>query len=140
MNKPNIVFVVCDDLGVNDLRCYGRADHVTPNLDRLAAQGTRFTSAYASQAICSASRAGLLTGLNPARLHMTTFLPGRRNAAPQRVLHPEIAMNPLSRFIFLACKPATPYHFILVQARRIGTARRMAWARRRSRTSRSAWA
>ena len=105
MNKPNIVFVVCDDLGVNDLRCYGRADHVTPNLDRLAAQGTRFTSAYASQAICSASRAGLLTGLNPARLHMTTFLPGRRNAASQRVLHPEIAMNPLSRFIFLACKP-----------------------------------
>ena len=93
MNKPNIVFVVCDDLGVNDLRCYGRADHVTPNLDRLAAQGTRFTSAYASQAICSASRAGLLTGLNPARLHMTTFLPGRRNAASQRVLHPEIAMN-----------------------------------------------
>ncbi len=93
MNKPNIVFVLCDDLGVNDLRCYGRADHVTPNLDRLAAQGTRFTSAYASQAICSASRAGLLTGLNPARLHMTTFLPGRRNAASQRVLHPEIAMN-----------------------------------------------
>lgn len=93
MSKPNIVFVICDDLGVNDLRCYGRPDHHTPNLDRLAAQGMRFTSAYASQAICSASRAGLLTGLNPARLHMTTFLPGRRNAASQRVLHPEIAMN-----------------------------------------------
>jgi len=137
MNKPNIVFVLCDDLGVNDLRCYGRADHVTPNLDRLAAQGTRFTSAYASQAICSASRAGLLTGLNPARLHMTTFLPGRRNAASQRVLHPEIAMNiPLE----IKTLPRPPYHFILVQARRIGTARRMAWARRRSRTSRSAWA
>lgn len=94
---PNIVFILCDDLGINDLHCYGREDHHTPNLDRLARQGMRFTSAYASQAICSASRAGLLTGLNPARLHLTTFLPGRRNAVSQRVLHPEIAMNiPLS--------------------------------------------
>ena len=95
--KPNIVFVLCDDLGVNDLHCYGRQDHNTPNLDALAAEGTRFTSAYASQAICSASRAGLLTGLNPARLHMTTFLPGRGNRPSQRVLHPEITMHiPLS--------------------------------------------
>ncbi len=90
---PNIVFILCDDLGVNDLGCYGRTDHCTPHLDRLAAQGMRFTSAYASQAICSASRAGLLTGLNPARLHLTTFLPGRPNAPSQRVLHPEIAMQ-----------------------------------------------
>lgn len=97
MTLPNIVFVLCDDLGVNDLHCYGRKDHNTPNLDRLAEQGTRFTSAYASQAICSASRAGLLTGLNPARLHMTTFLPGRPNTLSQRVLHPEIMMSvPLS--------------------------------------------
>jgi len=97
MSKPNIVFVICDDLGVNDLRCYGRADHNTPHLDRLAGQGARFTSAYASQAICSASRAGLLTGLNPARLHLTTFLPGRPDAPSQRVLHPEIMMHvPLS--------------------------------------------
>lgn len=95
--KPNIVFILCDDLGVNDLHCYGREDHNTPHLDALAAEGTRFTSAYASQAICSASRAGLLTGLNPARLHMTTFLPGRGNRPSHRVLHPEIAMNiPLS--------------------------------------------
>ena len=94
---PNILFILCDDLGINDLHCYGRADHRTPNLDRLAAQGTRFTSAYASQAICSASRAGLLTGLNPARLHLTTYLPGRPDAASQRVLHPEIMMHvPLS--------------------------------------------
>lgn len=95
--KPNIVFVLCDDLGVNDLHCYGRRDHNTPHLDRLAGEGTRFTSAYASQAICSASRAGLLTGLNPARLHLTTYLPGRPDASSQRVLHPEIMMHvPLS--------------------------------------------
>ncbi len=95
--RPNILFVLCDDLGINDLHCYGREDHHTPHLDALAAQGMRFTSAYASQPICSASRAGLLTGLNPARLHLTTFLPGRPNAPSQRVLHPEIAMHvPLS--------------------------------------------
>lgn len=90
---PNIVFILCDDLGVNDLHCYGRDDHHTPRLDALAARGLRFTSAYASQAICSASRAGLLTGLNPARLHMTTYLPGRGDKASQRVLHPEIMMH-----------------------------------------------
>lgn len=95
--RPNIIFVLCDDLGISDLHCYGREDHHTPHLDTLARQGTRFTSAYASQAICSASRAGLLTGLNPARLHLTTFLPGRGNAASQRVLHPEIMLHvPLS--------------------------------------------
>jgi arylsulfatase A len=98
MQPPNILFILCDDLGINDLHCYGREDHCTPHLDTLAGQGTRFTSAYASQAICSASRAGLLTGLNPARLHLTTYLPGRLDAASQRVLHPEIEMHiPLSR-------------------------------------------
>lgn len=95
--RPNILFILCDDLGINDLRCYGRPDHCTPHLDRLAEQGMRFTSAYASQAICSASRAGLLTGLHPARLHLTTYLPGRPNAVSQLVLHPEIMMQvPLS--------------------------------------------
>jgi len=97
LTLPNIVFVLCDDLGINDLHCYGREDHNTPHLDGIAAEGTRFTSAYASQAICSASRAGLLTGLNPARLHLTTYLPGRPDAVSQRVLHPEIMMHvPLS--------------------------------------------
>ncbi|MDZ4199183.1 MAG: sulfatase [Kiritimatiellia bacterium] len=92
-DRPNVVFVLCDDLGINDLHVYGRTDHDTPNLDALAAQGMRFTSAYASQAICSASRAGLLTGLNPARLHLTTYLPGRPDASSQRVLHPEIMLQ-----------------------------------------------
>ncbi len=45
-DKPNIVLILCDDLGINDLHCYGRPDHHTPNLDRLAQQGMRFTSAY----------------------------------------------------------------------------------------------
>lgn len=87
---PNIVFIICDDLGVNDLHCYDRADHKTPHLDQLAREGTRFTSAYCAQPICSPSRAALLTGKAPARLHLTTYLPGRANSPAQKLLHPEI--------------------------------------------------
>jgi arylsulfatase A-like enzyme len=90
---PNIVFILCDDLGVNDLHCYGRKDHKTPNLDRLATQGMRFTSAYCAQPICSPSRAAILTARNPARLHLTTFLPGRPNCVSQKLLNPEIQMQ-----------------------------------------------
>ena len=94
---PNIVFILCDDLGINDLHCYGRMDHHTPNLDRLATQGLRFTTAYCAQPICSPSRAAILTGKTPARLHLTTFLPGRPDCVSQKVLHPEIEMQvPLS--------------------------------------------
>src|SRR5690242_857447 len=72
--RPNIVFILADDLGINDLGCYGRKDHETPRLDRLATQGLRFTSACA-EPVCSPTRAALLTGKAPARLHLTTFLP-----------------------------------------------------------------
>lgn len=87
---PNIVFILADDLGINDLGCYGRADHHTPHLDTLAAEGTRLTSAYCGLSICSASRAAILSGKNPARLHLTTFLPGRPDCASQLLLHPAI--------------------------------------------------
>ena len=85
--KPNIVFILADDLGVNDLSCYGRADQPTPHLDRLAKEGARFTSAYCAQPICSPSRAAILTGKAPARLRLTTFLPGRGNFPSQRLLN-----------------------------------------------------
>jgi arylsulfatase A-like enzyme len=88
--RPNIVFILADDLGVNDLGAYGRRDHRTPTLDRLAAEGLRFTSAYAASPICSPSRAAILTGRAPARLRLTTFLPGRADAPSQRLLHPTI--------------------------------------------------
>src|SRR4051812_914700 len=92
--KPvNIVFILCDDLGINDLHCYGRQDHHTPHLDRLAGQGMRFTSAYCAQPICSPSRAAILTGKTPARLHLTTYLPGRPDCVSQKVLHPEIQLE-----------------------------------------------
>jgi arylsulfatase A-like enzyme len=88
--KPNIVFILADDLGVNDLGCYGRKDQQTPHLDRLASQGVRFTSAYAACPVCSPTRAAIMTGKTPARLHLTTFLPGRADAPSQKLLHPKI--------------------------------------------------
>jgi arylsulfatase A len=91
--KPNVILILADDLGVNDLGCYGRKEHRTPNLDRLAKDGTRFTNAYSACPVCSPTRAALLTGKNPARLHLTTFLPGRADAPSQRLLHPKIRME-----------------------------------------------
>lgn len=67
-DRPNIVFILADDLSWSDLACYGHPYHETPNLDRLAEQGMRFTQAYAPAPICSASRAAILTGKTPARL------------------------------------------------------------------------
>ncbi|MDA0835452.1 MAG: sulfatase-like hydrolase/transferase [Planctomycetota bacterium] len=87
---PNIVLIFADDLGISDLACYGRKDHHTPHLDRLASQGMRFTSAYCAQPICSPSRASLMTGKCPARLNLTNYLPGRPDAPSQRLLNPVI--------------------------------------------------
>lgn len=91
--RPNIVLIVADDLGINDLSCYGRRDQPTPNLDRLAGQGLRFVNAYAAQSVCSPTRAALMTGKFPARLHLTTFLPGRPDTVSQLLLHPDIEMQ-----------------------------------------------
>jgi arylsulfatase A-like enzyme len=89
-SKPNIVFILTDDLGINDLGCYGRKEHHTPNLDRLAGEGMRFTCHYCALPICSPARAAILTGKSPARLHLTTFLPGRPECPSQKLLHPKI--------------------------------------------------
>jgi len=76
--KPNIVFILADDLGWTDLGCYGNKNHLTPNLDALAASGVRFTQAYAACPVCSPTRASILTGKHPARLQLTNFLVGNR--------------------------------------------------------------
>jgi len=65
--RPNVLLIYSDDQGSIDANCYGATDLITPNLDRLAARGVRFTQMYAPSAICSASRAGLLTGRFPVR-------------------------------------------------------------------------
>lgn len=74
--SPNILLILTDDLGWRDLGCYGSTFYETPNIDRLASQGMRFTDAYAAANVCSPSRAAVLTGKTPARLHLTDFLSG----------------------------------------------------------------
>jgi arylsulfatase A len=74
--KPNIVVIMADDLGWRDLHCYGNEQIDTPFLDRLAAEGMRFTDAYAAAPVCSPTRAAMMTGLAPARLRLTNHAPG----------------------------------------------------------------
>ncbi|MBL8799841.1 MAG: sulfatase [Planctomycetia bacterium] len=108
--RPNIVFILADDLGINDLGCYGRADHRTPHLDGLARAGARCTAAYCSQPICSPTRAALMTGKTPARLHLTTFLPGRPDCPSQKLLHPAIQQQlPLAEKTVAECLKEAGY-------------------------------
>lgn len=68
--RPNVVFILADDLGFGDLGCYGQKKIRTPNIDRLAAQGMRFTQAYAGNAVCAPSRCCLMTGKHPGHAHV----------------------------------------------------------------------
>lgn len=74
--QPNIVVIMADDLGWRDLHCYGNEHIDTPFLDQLAAEGMRFTDAYAAAPVCSPTRAAMMTGLAPARLRLTNHAPG----------------------------------------------------------------
>src|SRR5688572_23063892 len=74
--RPNVVVILADDLGWTDLACYGSDLHQTPHLDRLAKDGMRFTQNYSACSVCSPTRAALLTGKYPARLHVTDWIPG----------------------------------------------------------------
>ncbi|MBM4039681.1 MAG: sulfatase [Planctomycetes bacterium] len=76
--KPNFIFILIDDMGWADLACYGSTFFETPHIDRLAAEGVRFTDGYAACPVCSPTRASVMTGKYPARLHLTNFLVGRR--------------------------------------------------------------
>lgn len=78
VRRPNIVFVLVDDLGWTDLGCFGSTYYETPNIDRLASQGLRFTDAYAACTVCSPTRACILTGQYPARLHITDWIAGHK--------------------------------------------------------------
>lgn len=77
----NLVFILADDLGVMDLGCQGSSYYATPNLDAFARTATRFTNAYAAHPVCSPTRASILTGRYPARLHLTTYIPGQQKPA-----------------------------------------------------------
>ncbi|MBV6501574.1 MAG: Arylsulfatase [Prosthecobacter sp.] len=69
---PNVILINCDDLGYGDLACYGAKDIRTPNLDRMAAEGTRFTDFSVTSALCTPSRAALMTGKYPGRVGLAT--------------------------------------------------------------------
>src|SRR5947207_11679282 len=62
--KPNIIFILADDLGYGELSCYGQQKFQTPNIDRLAAEGMKFTQCYAGSHVCAPSRSTLMTGLH----------------------------------------------------------------------------
>jgi arylsulfatase A-like enzyme len=79
--RPNIVLILTDDMGFGDIGCYGGHFAPTPNLDRLASEGIRFTQFYVAAPICSASRTGILTGMFPARWRITSYLQSRKGNA-----------------------------------------------------------
>lgn len=91
--RLNVVFILADDLGWRDLGCYGSTFYDTPNLDALAKQGVRFTDAYAACNVCSPTRASILTGKYPARLHLTDWLPGRPDMPSQKLSRPPILQH-----------------------------------------------
>ena len=90
-NKPNVIVILSDDLGWADLACYGSTFHESPNLDKLAAQGMRFTQAYSSSPYCSPSRAAIMTGRHPARLKITDYIPS--NGKTGKFLPAEMKME-----------------------------------------------
>ena len=86
--KKNIILILVDDMGWRDLNSYGSDFYETPNIDRIATGGVKFTSAYSAHPVCSPTRASIATGQYPARLHLTSFIPGpERDFA--KLKHPE---------------------------------------------------
>jgi arylsulfatase A len=86
--KPNVILILADDFGWTDLACYGSDFYQSPNIDKLAKNGMRFTQNYSACTVCSPTRAALLTGKYPGRLHITDWIPGLPPANP-RVIVPD---------------------------------------------------
>ena len=84
--KLNVVFVLVDDMGWTDLGCFGSDLYQSPNIDRLAAEGMRFTQAYAACTVCSPTRAAVLTGKYPGRLRITDWIPGLPPSNPKLIV------------------------------------------------------
>jgi len=74
--KPNIIFILVDDMGATDLTCFGSPFYQTPNIDRLAHDGMKFTHAYSACTVCSPTRASIISGRYPAELHLTDWIAG----------------------------------------------------------------
>src|SRR6185312_16447958 len=91
--RPNVLFILADDLGYGDLSCYGRPDYQTPVLDAFAKQGVKFTSAYAAAPVCTPTRCAFVTGRYPQRLDVGLHEPltGRDRDKGLPADHPTIA-------------------------------------------------
>jgi len=87
--NPNVILILADDLGWADLQCYGSKFYETPNLDKLATQGVRFTDAYAACHVSSPTRGSIITGQYPARTGLTDWIPGRKDFPFQKFLNVE---------------------------------------------------
>ena len=85
-SKPNIVFILADDLGWTDLACFNSPLYETPALDRLAREGMKFTQNYSACTVCSPTRASILTGKYPGRLHITDWIPGQMPVNPKMLV------------------------------------------------------
>jgi arylsulfatase A-like enzyme len=96
--KPNFVFLLADDLGWADLGCYGSTFHDTPNLDRFAKTGIKFTQAYSACPVCSPTRASIMTGKYPARIGLTDYLPGLQPKEHKLLSVEDIDALPTSEF------------------------------------------
>ncbi|MBN8730651.1 MAG: sulfatase-like hydrolase/transferase, partial [Acidobacteria bacterium] len=92
--RPNVILIMADDLGIGDLGCYGQKQIATPNIDRLAAEGTRFLEAYSGATVCAPSRCSLMTGKHQG--HAT--IRGNRN--------PEVPIQPDEVTVAEICKMA----------------------------------
>ncbi len=95
---PNIILILADDLGWADLQCYGSTFYETPNLDKLAAQGIRFTNAYASSPVCSPTRASVLTGKYPIKTGVTDWIVGRQSNG-KATAYEKMVSQPFNYFI-----------------------------------------
>lgn len=81
--RPNVVFFLVDDLGWADIGCFGSSFYKTPNVDRLAGSGVKFTQAYAACPVCSPTRASIMTGRHPVRVDITDWIPGASRSKAQ---------------------------------------------------------
>lgn len=93
--RPNVLFILVDDMGWTDLEGYGSDLHQTPRIDALADQGMRFTSAYSASPVCSPTRASIMTGKHPAKLHMTIWREAAKRPPLNRPLVPPITRDSL---------------------------------------------
>ncbi|GGD76856.1 sulfatase [Emticicia aquatilis] len=86
IRQPNFIVFFIDDMGSADLACYGNTFNQTPNIDQLAQKGVKFTNAYSACTVCSPSRAALMTGKYPAKLHITDWIAGHEKTNPKLLI------------------------------------------------------